>query len=167
MLLFPVAEVLQREKAIEQTLGLVKVGKSGVTVAPNSVQNVKCVFWSNCLQGVVLLYFSHVVIYWPVFRFKKHWLRYQKGQHVEFLYPIVNDTPPKLTLCHGHVLGHLTPIKSVETFRDVDYPKQMTKTVEQETLQVKSESTDSPIELWDPDIPLHNRLLSQGQIKQI
>ena len=56
MLLIPVAEVLQREKAFEQTLGLVKVGKSGITVGPNSVQNVKCVVWSKCLQGVVLLF---------------------------------------------------------------------------------------------------------------
>ena len=64
-----VAEVLQREKAIEQTLGVVKVLKYGVTVAPNSVQNVKCVFG---LQRVVLLFFSLVIIYWPVFRFKRH-----------------------------------------------------------------------------------------------
>ena len=36
-----VAEVFQRERAIEQTLSLVKVGKSGVVVGPPSVQNVK------------------------------------------------------------------------------------------------------------------------------
>lgn len=53
-----VAEVLQREKAIEQTLGLVKVGKSGVAVAPNSVQNVKCVVRSKCLQGGRLVIFE-------------------------------------------------------------------------------------------------------------
>ena len=79
----------------------------------------------------------------------------------------MNDYPSKLTLCHGQVLVHLTPIKSVVTLREFDYPKQMSKTVEQEPLKVHSESTDCPRELWDPDIPLDNRVLSQDQIKQI
>lgn len=40
-------EVLQREKVIEQTLGVVKVGKSGVTVGQISVKNLKCVVRSK------------------------------------------------------------------------------------------------------------------------
>ena len=79
----------------------------------------------------------------------------------------MNNTPSNLKLCRGQVLCHLTSIKSVVSLRTFDYPKQMSKTVEQETLQSDIESTDSPVELWDPDIPLDNRLLSRDQIKQI
>ena len=76
---------------------------------------------------------------------KETLVKIPKGSTCRVSVPIVNDTP---SLCHGQVLGHLTPIKSVVTWRDFDYPKQMTKTVEQETLQFKSKSTDSPMELW-------------------
>ena len=84
---------------------------------------------------------------------KETLVKIPKGSTCRVSVPIVNDNPSKLTLCHGQVLGHLTPIKSVVTLREFDYPKQMSKTVEQETLRVDSESTDSPRELWDPDIP--------------
>ena len=75
---------------------------------------------------------------------KETLVKIPKGSTCRVSVPIVNDTPSKLTLCHGQVLGHLTPIKSVVTLREFDYPKQMSKTVEQETLKVDSESTDSP-----------------------
>ena len=137
---------------------MVKVGKSGVTVGPNSVQNVKCVVRSKCLQGGRLVIFEPCCNLLAGVQVKEILVKIPKGSTCRVSVPIVNDTPSKLTLCHGHVFV---------TLRDFDYPKQMSKTVEQETLQVDSESMYSSMELWDTDISLDNRLLSQDQIKQI
>ena len=161
-----VSDIIERERGAPEVLGVVKVGKCGVTIGPNSVQNVKCTVRSNCLQGDRMALFEPTGSLLEKAKANETLVSIVRGTTSRVSVPVVNDSSSKVSLSHGQVIGHLTTVKSVVSLRypsSEDGPKSQ---ADHDCAGVELVGK-SPDDKWDPEVSLDEGVLSPEQVRKV